>query len=94
MLAVDEQHGEWTQGQELSQQDDQMIEWMIEQMDKNMVQEQQDQNTDLMPRVVELTPKASPPSTLEKVQSEQGETLLLDDDLEKDVCNLTFDDSQ
>ena len=54
----------------------------------------QDQDTDLMPKLTEVTPQASQTPTTEKVPSEQGDTILLEDNPRTDVYNIAFDESQ
>ena len=42
-----------------------------------MEQPEQDQDTNLMPKEIEVTPHASPTPTIEQGLSEQGDTILL-----------------
>ena len=59
-----------------------------------MVQPEKDQDMDLMPKDQEVTPPASLDLEVEQVPSDQGDTEILEDNLEADVHNIYFDDSQ
>lgn len=63
-------------------------------MDTEMVQLEQDQDANLMPKATEVTPKASLDLAVEQVPSEQGDIVLLEDDPRADVYNIAFDESQ
>lgn len=60
----------------------------------DVVQPKQDQDTDLMPKDLEITPPASPDPIIEQVPSAQGDNEILEDNLEADVHNICFDESQ
>lgn len=87
---TNEEQGEQPQEHELSQWD----EPMDEQLDAKMEQSKQDQDTDLMPKAIKVIPQASQNLVAEQVPSEQGDTNLLEDDLEADVYNIAFNESQ
>ena len=53
-----------------------------------------DQDTDLMPKAIEVTLMDSPTQSVEKFPSEKGDTVLLEDNLGTYVYNIAFDDSQ
>lgn len=81
------EEGEQMQDRELAQQ----IEKLVEVTNMELGQEPRDQDTDLMPRALEVTSQSPPPLVLEPVPSEQGEVGLLDNDRMMDVYNLSFD---
>jgi len=47
-----------------------------------------------MPRASIIAPQSLPPPKPQRVLSEQGEVVLLDDDPKMDVYNLEFDETQ
>lgn len=47
-----------------------------------------------MPKGQEVTPLASPNSGEKQVPSDQGDNEILEDNLEEDVHNISFDESQ
>ena len=59
-----------------------------------MVQPKQDEDTNLMPKDQEVTPPASPDPGAEQVLIDQGDTEILEGNLEADVHNISFDESQ
>lgn len=72
----------------------QQIEYMVEATNMELEQEPQHQDIDLMPRTSKVAPQSPPPLELEPIPSEQGDFVLLYDDLVMDVYNMYFDDSQ
>ena len=58
-----------------------------------MEQSEQDQDTNLMSKAIEVTPQASLAPAVEQVPSEQGDIVLLEDNQGTDVYNIAFDDS-
>lgn len=60
-------------------------------MAMNFWDEPQNDDTKLMLRAPKVTSQSPPPLVLEPFLSEQGEVILLDDDLVMDVYNLSFD---
>lgn len=87
---IDEEEGEQVQVWEL----DQHIEQIVETTDMELEQEEQDQDTNLMPRKFEVAPQSPPPPESKPVPNEKGEVVLLDDDLVMDMYNLSFDELQ
>ena len=67
---------------------------MLEQMDTDVVQLEQDQDTNLMPKDQNVTPLASPNPRAKKVPSDQGDTEILEDNLEENEHNISFNKSQ
>ena len=57
-------------------------------------QEPQNEDTDLMPRALEVMSQSRPLPVSKPVPSEQGDIVILDDDLVMDVYNLSFDKLQ
>ena len=72
----------------------QEIKQMLEQMDTNVVQPELDLDIELMPKNQEVTPPASPDPEAKKFPSNQGDTEILEDNLEVDVHNISFEESQ
>jgi len=62
-------------------------------MDTDMEQLGKDQDTDLIPKETEVNSQASPAPVVEKFPSEQGDTVLLEDNPGTDVYNIAFDES-
>lgn len=60
----------------------------------DMVQLESDQYIDLMPRNQEVTPPTSSNLEVEQVPSDQGDIEILEDNLEADMHNKSFDESQ
>lgn len=56
-----------------------------------MVQPKLDKDIDPMPRNEEVSPLASPNQDVKQVPSIQGDTKILDDSLEVDMHNISFD---
>lgn len=67
---------------------------MLEQMDTDMVQPELDKDVDLMPQNQEVTPLASPDLEANKVSSDQGDSKILEDNMEAKMHNIYFDESQ
>lgn len=81
------------QGEESEEYDlAQEIEQMIEQMGIDMVQPELDQDIDLMPRNQEVSSPALR-NTEEHVPRDQGDTKILDENLEVEMHNISFDES-
>lgn len=59
-----------------------------------MVHPELDQDIDLMPKNQMITPLASPDTEVEQVPSDQGDTKILKDNLEADVHDISFNESQ
>ena len=59
-----------------------------------MEQQELEQDIDLMPHHQEVNPPTSPHPEEEKVPSDQGETEILGDNLEEEMHNISFDESQ
>lgn len=63
-------------------------------MNTNIVQPESDQDINLMPQDQEVTQPASPDPKVEQVPSDQGDTETLEDNLEVDMHNISFNESQ
>ena len=59
-----------------------------------MEQPELEQDIDLMPYYQEFDPPNSPNSEVEKVLSDQGDIEILGDNLEEEMHNISFDESQ
>lgn len=70
------------------------IDKMLEKIDTDVVQPELDQDIDLMPHNQDVTLPSSPDMEAEIVQSDQGDTDILEDNLEADVHNICFNESQ
>ena len=86
---IDEEQGEKVQVQDLPQQ----VEQMVEAMGIEIEQEPHDQDTDLMLRESKVTPQSLPHIESQSFLSKKGEVVLLDDDSEMDMYNLSFNKS-
>lgn len=59
-----------------------------------MKQQESEKDIDLMHHHKEVEPPASPHPEEEKVPSDQGDTEILGDNLEEEMHNISFDESQ
>ena len=82
--------GEHSQKQDFSQD----IEQELKQMDTEMEQQELEKDIDLMPHPQEVDPPASLHPEDEQVPSDQGDTEILGDQLEGEMHNISFDESQ
>lgn len=85
-----EEEGEQMQDWELAKQ----IEQLIEVTDMELEQESQWEDTDLILKASHVISQSPPPPVVEPSPSEQGDTILLDDDPVMDVYHLSFDEYQ
>lgn len=67
---------------------------MIEKMDMDMVQLESDQDIYLMPQNQMVTPLTSLDLEAKQVLSDQGDTDILENNLEAKMHNISFDKSQ
>lgn len=63
-------------------------------MDIDVVHPEQDQDIDLVPKDLEVAPSASLDLGAEQVPSDQGDIEILEENLEVNVHNIPFDESQ
>lgn len=66
----------------------------MEVTDMDFAQGPQNEDTNLMRRASKVTSQSPPPPMSKPVPSEQGDNVILDDDLVMDMYNLSFDDFQ
>jgi len=67
---------------------------LVEVTDMEMESELEDQDINLMLRASKVVPLSQTPPKPQLVLSDQGEGVLLEDDLETNVYNMAFDETQ